>query len=71
MEPEKKFGYLRDVVMEIRPEMYVSRAVKSLLNGDAPEGSNVPLHEMPASNPRCVKVNETYKFDEREIVEWL
>jgi hypothetical protein len=46
VEPAKKFGYLRDVIMGINPELYLSPAVKSLLRGENPENMNVLLEEM-------------------------
>ena len=46
VEPAKKFGYLRDVIMGIQPDMYLSKSVKDMLNGREPSGTNVLLREM-------------------------
>jgi hypothetical protein len=46
VEPAGKFGYLRDVVMGIKPDLYLSSAVKQLLSGKTPENMNVLLEEM-------------------------
>jgi hypothetical protein len=46
VEPSTKFGYLRDVIMGIQPDMYLSSSVKELLNGQLPSNTNVLLKEM-------------------------
>ena len=46
VEPAKKFGYLRDVIMGIQPDLYLSKSVKEMLNGREPSATNVLLKEM-------------------------
>ena len=46
VEPAKKFGYLRDVIMGIQPDMYLSASVKDMLSGREPRAANVLLQEM-------------------------
>jgi hypothetical protein len=46
VEPAKKFGYLRDVVMGIQPDLYLSASVKEMLDGREPSATNVLLKEM-------------------------
>ena len=46
VEPAKKFGYFRDVIMGIQPDMYMSKSVKEMLGGLEPSATNVLLKEM-------------------------
>ena len=46
VEPAKKFGYLRDVIMGIQPDLYLSKSVKEMLSGREPTATNVLLKEM-------------------------
>ena len=46
VEPAKKFGYLRDVIMGIQPDLYLSASVKEMLDGREPSATNVLLKEM-------------------------
>ena len=46
VEPAKKFGYLRDVIMGIQPDLYLSASVKEILAGNGPGHTNVLLEEM-------------------------
>ena len=46
VEPAKKFGYLRDVIMGIQPDLYLSQSVKEMQDGREPSATNVLLKEM-------------------------
>jgi hypothetical protein len=46
VEPAKKFGYFRDVIMGIQPDLYISTSVKEMLDGREPSASNVLLKEV-------------------------
>ena len=46
VEPARKFGYLRDVIMGIQPDLYLSKSVKEMLEGREPSATNVLLKEM-------------------------
>ena len=46
VEPAKKFGYFRDVIMGIQPDLYMSASVKEMMDGYEPSETNVLLKEM-------------------------
>ena len=46
VEPAKKFGDLRDVIMGIQPQLHLSATVKQLLRGEVPSNANVLIAEV-------------------------